>query len=143
MRLPAQRQLGHATPAAAIGSPAGHGKSSFLSRRGAVRVVCQAAATAGGPEQLITEATGKLISKTEIPAFIQRDDLMAQVLLWAESDAGEAGHRNFGLPMRVEPFNVDGSLWGFKLYILKDGAVGTSLSIQYDLEVSRIASTSP
>ena len=37
--------------------------------------------------------TGKLISSTEVPAFIQRDDMMDQMHKWAVIEAGEGGFR--------------------------------------------------
>jgi hypothetical protein len=45
--------------------------------------------------------TGFFISKTEVPAFIPRDDMMDQILRWALIEAEEGGQRNFGMPMKV------------------------------------------
>ena len=36
---------------------------------------------------------GKLISSTEVPAFIMRDDMMDQMYKWAVIEAGEGGFR--------------------------------------------------
>jgi hypothetical protein len=46
--------------------------------------------------------TGFFISKTEVPAFIPRDDMMDQILRWALIEAEEGGQRNFGMPMKVQ-----------------------------------------
>lgn len=89
-------------------------------------------------------AVGKLISKTEVAAFIQRDDLMDQMFRWAIIEAGEGGMRNFGLPMNVTPFyfvppgiDTGGAslLWGFKLGIFKEGEQLCELAIMYDQAV--------
>ncbi len=91
-------------------------------------------------------ASGKLISKTEVAAFIQRDDLMDQMYRWAIIEAGEGGVRNFGLPMNVEPFylaaasGADGRpvLWGYKLGIFKEGTLVCEMGIMFDQdEVSK------
>ena len=58
-----------------------------------------AAAKPGAQQELApvpSTANGKLISSTEVAAFIQRDDMMDQLVLWANIEAGEGGHRNFG-----------------------------------------------
>lgn len=118
---------------AAIGTRSMTPFAASSCRRATIR--CHAASTS---DILVTEATGKFISRTEIPAFVQRDDMMSQLLLWANSEAGENGHRNFGLPMQVEPFNVDGVLWGYRVVILKDGKPLSGLSVQYDQLVSQV-----
>ncbi|KAJ9517886.1 hypothetical protein QJQ45_004171 [Haematococcus lacustris] len=96
-----------------------------------------ASAAAASPRLPIpsTEA-GKLISKTEIAAFIQRDDMMDQMVLWANIEAREGGIRNFGLPMDVEPFyrtvGDSSMLWGFKVGIFKEGNKLCDLGILFD-----------
>lgn len=45
----------------------------------------------------------KLISRTEVPPFIPRDDMIDQLLRWATYEAGDGGVRNFGMPMKVSP----------------------------------------
>jgi len=87
---------------------------------------------------LPSTANGKLISKTEVAAFIQRDDLMDQIYRWAFIEAGESGVRNFGLPMNVEPvyyeINNQPLLWGFKVGIFKEGTKLCDLGIMFDTE---------
>ena len=81
-------------------------------------------------------AAGTLISKTEIPAFIPRQDLMAQLLRWAQNEATDPDTiGKYGLPIKVAPFNKeDGRLWGLTFSILRDGALATELGLRYDEE---------
>ncbi len=44
---------------------------------------------------------GKLISKTEIPAFIPRQDLLDQLTRWAFIDIQEEGVENLGIACKV------------------------------------------
>lgn len=68
----------------------------WLGRRSvASRAQCrtvQAAATA---------EMGKLIAKTEIPAFIPRQDLMDQLTRWAYTEIQEESMRKFGLAVKA------------------------------------------
>eukprot|EP00955_Chlamydomonas_euryale_P021676 229099-Chlamydomonas_euryale.AAC.2 len=75
--------------------------ASQMQRRGAV--AARAAKGGAPPAPRPTEDTGKFISRTEVPAFIQRDDMMDQLYQWSGIEAGEGGYRNFGLPMTVDP----------------------------------------
>jgi hypothetical protein len=77
-----------------------------------------------------------LISKTEVPSFIQRDDMMDQLLRWATIEAGESGLRNFGMPMKVQPQYYKETLWGFDLEVLKEGVKKADLGINFDNEVA-------
>ncbi|CAK0787338.1 hypothetical protein CVIRNUC_010557 [Coccomyxa viridis] len=84
------------------------------------------------------QATGEgtLISKTEVPAFIPRQDLMDQLLRWARNEATDPDTiGKYGLPIKVEPYaNRDGMLWGITVSILRDGALATEVGIRYDEE---------
>eukprot|EP00878_Enallax_costatus_P032260 GHUV01035409.1.p1 GENE.GHUV01035409.1~~GHUV01035409.1.p1 ORF type:complete len:184 (-),score=33.34 GHUV01035409.1:138-689(-) len=80
--------------------------------------------------------TGSFISRTEIPAFIQRDDMMDQMVRWALIEAEEGGQRNFGMPMKVHQRFRDGILWGFDVEIIKEGVKQADLSIGFDNEVT-------
>ena len=83
-----------------------------------------AAATASGK--------GKLISASEIPAFIPRADLIDQLLRWAVA-AEEDGRATYGAPLRVTPVkNEAGEAWGFTVDVLRDGAPSASLSVGFD-----------
>ncbi len=75
---------------------------------------------------------GKFISKTEVPAFIQRDDMMDQLYRFSLMEAGESGQRNFGLPMTIEPTYWEDKLWGFNVAIFKEGVKLTDLGIFFD-----------
>lgn len=75
-----------------------------------------------------------LISATEVPAFIQRDDMMDQLYRWALIEAGEGGLRNFGMPMKVEPTYYKETLWGFDIEILKEGVKKADLGVNFDAE---------
>lgn len=79
---------------------------------------------------------GTLISKTEIPAFIPRQDLMNQLLRWARNEATDPDTiGKYGLPIKVREYNnQDGLLWGLTFSILRDGALATELGIRYDDE---------
>lgn len=77
--------------------PTAHGLNNSLKHRRHQAFAVQAAATA---------EVGKLIAKTEIPAFIPRQDLMDQLTRWAYTDIQEEGMRKFGLPCKVT-----GSQW--------------------------------
>lgn len=48
-----------------------------------------------------TTAEGTLITKTEIPAFIPRADLMDQLTRWATIEIQESGVANVGMPCKV------------------------------------------
>lgn len=80
--------------------------------------------------------TGKRISSTEVPPFIQRDDMVDQILRWSFIEAGESGFRNFGMPMNVEPVYKDGVLWGFVVGMFKDGVRQCDIGVGFDNEVS-------
>eukprot|EP00798_Chlamydomonas_sp_ICE-L_P005787 gene5787-5994_t len=75
---------------------------------------------------------GRLISTTEVAAFIQRDDMMDQMYRWSLIEAAESGFRNFGMPMTVDPFYLGDVLWGYKVGIYCDGEKLTDLSINFD-----------
>lgn len=77
-----------------------------------------------------------LISKTEVPSFIQRDDMMDQLYRWALIEAGEGGLRNFGMPMKVGPVYYKETLWGFDLELLKEGVKKADLGVNFDDEIT-------
>lgn len=79
---------------------------------------------------------GKLVTKTEIPAFIPRQDLMDQLIRWATSEADEPrGLGMWGLPVKVDPYYKDeDTLWGITFTIMRDGEVATQLGVWYDDE---------
>lgn len=65
------------------------------------------------PASLHRAQVGKLISQVDIPPFIPRPDLLEQLVRWALSTCQLDGAANFGMPMRVEPFqNSKGDDWG-------------------------------
>eukprot|EP00199_Chlamydomonas_sp_CCMP681_P003599 CAMPEP_0119103018 /NCGR_PEP_ID=MMETSP1180-20130426/1574_1 /TAXON_ID=3052 ORGANISM="Chlamydomonas cf sp, Strain CCMP681" /NCGR_SAMPLE_ID=MMETSP1180 /ASSEMBLY_ACC=CAM_ASM_000741 /LENGTH=178 /DNA_ID=CAMNT_0007087427 /DNA_START=290 /DNA_END=826 /DNA_ORIENTATION=+ len=90
-------------------------------------------------EQVPSTQEGTLISKTEIAAFIQRDDMMDQMVRWSVIEAGASGVRNFGLPMNVTPFYTtvagETTLWGYKLGIFREGVKLCDLGIMFDKDV--------
>ncbi len=67
-----------------------------------------------------------------MPPFIQRDDIVDQLLRFSLIEAGESGQRNFGLPMTVEPTYWEDKLWGFNVAIFKEGVKLTDLGIFFD-----------
>ncbi|GBF87582.1 hypothetical protein Rsub_00293 [Raphidocelis subcapitata] len=76
-----------------------------------------------------------LISKTEVPAFIQRDDMMDQLYRWALIEAAEAGLRNFGMPMKVQATYYQETMWGFDVEIIKEGVKMADLGINFDSNI--------
>lgn len=101
-----------------------------MSRSTRSSLIVSAAAAPSAP----TEATGKLISSTEVPAFIQRDDMIDQLYHWAVIEAGDGGFRNFGMPMTVEPTYRNDVLWGFTVGIYKDGVKLTDIGVGFDCQ---------
>lgn len=79
---------------------------------------------------------GKIISKTEVPAFIPRDDMMDQMTRWALIEAEEGGQRNFGMPMKVHQRFLDGTIWGLDVEIIREGEKQAELSLGFDNEVT-------
>jgi hypothetical protein len=97
-------------------------------------IICRAEATEQVPVTL--PRTGSFISKTEVPAFIPRDDMMDQILRWALIEAEEGGQRNFGMPMKVHQRFRDGQTWGMDVEIIREGVKVTDLSVGFDDEVT-------
>lgn len=83
-----------------------------------------------------TTEVGKLITKTEIPAFIPRADLMDQLVRWATIEIQESGVANVGMPCKVTPFYREGTLWGFTVSFLKDGVSANDVRVAFDEEVT-------
>ncbi len=96
--------------------------------------MARAAAMMAAP--IMGTAEHKLISRTEVPAFIMRDDMMDQIVRWATIEAAESGLVNFGMPMTVQTFYLgegdEQMLWGFKVGIFKEGVKQTDLAITFD-----------
>lgn len=135
--------------------PATHRFSRALKHKRSQALTVQAAAAA---------EVGKLIAKTEIPAFIPRQDLMDQLTRWAYTDIQEEGMRKFGLPCKVsdiiamlschglfaimlllhgataakqiQPVRREGIPWGFTTSIIRDGVTLTDISVSFDEEVA-------
>lgn len=77
----------------------------------------------------------KLISSSDIPAFIPRSDLMSEMLRWATIDAGTNGYDKFGMQMKVVPYHKDEEkiyLWGFDILLLADGEEVTRVGVRMD-----------
>lgn len=88
-----------------------------------------------------------LISKTEVPAFIPRDDMADQIVRWAIIESSDNAISKFGMPFKVsgtrscyplptrhtqveEVFRPDdGRLWGANLLFLRNGETVTTLYI--------------
>lgn len=107
--------------------PATHRFSRALKHKRSQALTVQAAAAA---------EVGKLIAKTEIPAFIPRQDLMDQLTRWAYTDIQEEGMRKFGLPCKIQPVRREGIPWGFTTSIIRDGVTLTDISVSFDEEVA-------
>lgn len=107
-----------------------------------IRTAAAASSSQQEQQRLAPRREGKRISTVEVPAFIMRDDMMDQLYRWALVSAGEAAVRNFGLPMSVAPryraaggagdSDMTGSLWGFEVEVLRDGARVADLGVNFD-----------
>lgn len=88
---------------------------------------------------MASAATGnKLISKSEIPAFIPRTDLASEMLRWASVDAVNSGFENFGMHMASEPYYKKGEineLWGFDVMLLSGGQEVHRIGLRLDNEL--------
>ena len=90
-----------------------------------------------GPVCAAGQAVGKFITKTPIPAFIPRQDLMDQLLRWATFEAADPDAlAKFDLPIKVTPYYKDGEnrLWGMSIAFVKDGVTATTLGVKFDEE---------
>ena len=67
------------------------------------------------PSRVVVRA--KLISKSVIPAFIQRNEMMDQLDRWMEIEVKNEGISNFGMACSFEPVRQDDDLWGFKIHM--------------------------
>lgn len=134
-RVQAQRPFTTASPIRpAPAAPAAAVAAAGLDRaQQKQRTICRAEAVEQTPVTL--PRTGSFISKTEVPAFIQRDDMMDQIIRWALIEAEEGGQRNFGMPMKVHQRFRDGELWGMDIEIIKEGVNVADLSIGFDGDV--------
>jgi hypothetical protein len=77
----------------------------------------------------------KLLSKTEIPAFIPRSDMMEQLMRWAVIEANADGVAKFGLPIKVEPYYQEDDIWGLDVFVVKDGISVGHIGVRYDNEI--------
>ncbi|GAB4817797.1 hypothetical protein N2152v2_004843 [Parachlorella kessleri] len=82
------------------------------------------------------QQVGKLITRTEIPAFIPRSDLMDQLVRWAIIEVQENGVANLGMPCKVVPFYREGLLWGFDVSFLKDGVSANDVRVAFDDQIA-------
>lgn len=106
-------------------------------QQGARRGVPVQAAAGEQTKQLQLPREGHmLISKTEVPSFIQRDDMMDQLLRWALIEANEGGLRNFGMPMKVQPTYSNETLWGFDIEVIKEGEKKADLGVNFDSDIA-------
>eukprot|EP00892_Ulva_mutabilis_P005259 jgi/Ulvmu1/3104/UM015_0144.1 len=76
----------------------------------------------------------KLISKSVIPAFIARNEMMDQLERWMEIEVKNEGISNFGFPCTFENVQQDDDLWGFKVHIERDGETAATLKLVLDNE---------
>ena len=103
---------------------------------------CTARRSRGQPQSHICRAaatvpTGKLLSKSEVPAFIPREDLIDQLLRWSLINAQEEGVAQFGLPMKVSRQQEVNEVSAFKVTVLsREGATLTDIGLNFDDESS-------
>ncbi|KAF8065656.1 KIN4A [Scenedesmus sp. PABB004] len=134
---PAWRSFAVRSCAAAPGAAAARGGARAPHAGKRLRLSCRAEAAAPAEQVPVKlPRTGFFISKTEVPAFIPRDDMMDQLLSWAMIEAEEGGQRNFGMPMKVHKRYKDGSTWGFDLEIIKEGNTQAEMSVGFDDDVA-------
>lgn len=66
-------------------------------------------------DRLVVRA--KLLSKSVIPAFIARNEMMDQIDRWIEIEVQNEGITNFGIACTYEQVQQDDDLWGFKIHM--------------------------
>lgn len=126
--------------ASLVGGNSGHQLRSFGSA-GQWRVGLRPSVNSRRADRLAAAALpgnlGKLISKTEIPAFIPRDDFADQMVRWAYMEQADGAVQKFGLPIKVEEVfrEDDGRLWGTNLSFLRNGESVTTLYCGFDDDV--------
>jgi hypothetical protein len=76
----------------------------------------------------------KLITKSDIPAFIVRGDLMSQMNRWAQLEIESDGVTNFGLACSVEYHEREDEPWGFTVNMerVRISSPIDELSLRYD-----------
>lgn len=82
------------------------------------------------------EQVGRCITKSEVPAFIPRDDMMDQLYRWTMMEGNENGVRNFGMALKMEPIYKNDIIWGFTVSIIKEGTKLTDLRVSFDDEAT-------
>jgi hypothetical protein len=97
-------------------------------------------ATKVAPCLRLIPVRAKLLSKSEVPAFIPRDDLMEQLYRWAELEAQHDGVTNFGIACKLDKHEREDALWGFTVHMervraaaLPEGDTGVVSMLSTDL----------
>eukprot|EP00216_Chloropicon_sp_CCMP2111_P003080 CAMPEP_0198240818 /NCGR_PEP_ID=MMETSP1446-20131203/5819_1 /TAXON_ID=1461542 ORGANISM="Unidentified sp, Strain CCMP2111" /NCGR_SAMPLE_ID=MMETSP1446 /ASSEMBLY_ACC=CAM_ASM_001112 /LENGTH=245 /DNA_ID=CAMNT_0043923589 /DNA_START=258 /DNA_END=995 /DNA_ORIENTATION=+ len=75
---------------------------------------------------------GLLLSKAEVPAFIQREDFLRQLYQWAEVQLGQKGRTQFGYAMEITPILEKDVTRGFQVKI----GTETTLEVVMDDEIT-------
>lgn len=101
-----------------------------VAQRRASSAVKAAAAPPKGKE-------GPLLSATEVPAFIPRDDFADQMLRWAYMEQADGAAQKWGMPVEIEEVfrEDDGRLWGSRVSFLRNGQPATTLYCGFDDDV--------
>lgn len=68
----------------------------------------------------------KLLSKSVIPAFIARNEMMDQMDRWIEIEVQNEGITNFGIACTYEQVQQDDDLWGFKIHMERVSPISTT-----------------
>jgi len=86
----------------------------------------------------------KLITKVEIPNFIQRDDFIDQLYRWTINAGEENGGKRFGMSFKADPVYVaDGHgegidiLWGWTTSFVKAGDITCVLFCGFDDDIAK------
>ncbi|KAK9819416.1 hypothetical protein WJX74_001522 [Apatococcus lobatus] len=78
----------------------------------------------------------KLISKTEVPAFISRRDFADQMLRWAVIEQAEYGPAKYGMPFKITKDNQEQGVFGFVTSFQRSASDATDIAFRFDTDIA-------
>lgn len=78
----------------------------------------------------------KLISKTEVPAFISRRDFADQMLRWAVIEQAEYGPAKYGMPFKITKDNQEQGIFGFVTSFQRTASDATDIAFRFDTDIA-------
>ncbi len=73
----------------------------------------------------------KLISKAEVPAFIQRRDLADQMMRWAVIEQADGGPAKYGMPFKITKDNQEDGVFGFVTSFQRTATDATDIAVRW------------